>query len=630
MAGLNGLGMGGIYGLSGSGMDIDDLVKKMMSAQQARYDKMYKQKTQITWQKAEYNSFYKSISSFRFDTLTNFKKQSEMAAKSAHILDESIAKVQANGDAAEMSHDINVQQMAKSAYLQTKGGITRLNGDGNPIDSSSVQLRDLMGEAMRAEPTNPGKRPEAPTMPAPLPSTATQEEKDAWDAAMQQYNDDMSTLAARQNEWDTVLKPQYDQDMAEYNEYLDKTALSFRIGSTGDSTEDKIISYTYRDLLDKTLSEFASDINNLDINLSASYDTVNDSFMINNKKGGVDNKISFSVYTGGLMNDGHEVDGSVAGDGAAIQRTQNLFNNLHLAEYDDTTSSQGPELSMSMSAMNTVSVQGRNGKVIIDGVTYERDSNTFEAGNVKYTFYKEGSTKVSVSSDTEKVVDNVKKFVEEYNKMLESLNKSIHEDKYKDYLPLTDDEKSALSEEQIKKWEEKAKSGLLKNDSILKELVNGMRSALSAPISGIGEHNSMANIGISTTSNYKDYGKIELDEEKLRKALEKDPDCVYKVFGTVNRDSEYDYNSDGVMNRLSAPLKKAMDQINQRAGLSDTADDESVLGRKVTTITDKMARFMDQMDAYQARLYKQFNAMEVAIAQLNSQSSFVSQYMGGN
>lgn len=34
----------GIYGLSGSGMDIDSLVKNMMKTQQSKYDNIYKNK----------------------------------------------------------------------------------------------------------------------------------------------------------------------------------------------------------------------------------------------------------------------------------------------------------------------------------------------------------------------------------------------------------------------------------------------------------------------------------------------------------------------------------------------------------------------------------------------------------
>jgi len=57
---------GGIYGLSGSGMDIDSMVKTAMKGKQAQYDKMYKKETKNEWIKSEYNDFYTSMTTFKY------------------------------------------------------------------------------------------------------------------------------------------------------------------------------------------------------------------------------------------------------------------------------------------------------------------------------------------------------------------------------------------------------------------------------------------------------------------------------------------------------------------------------------------------------------------------------------
>ena len=40
----------------------------------------------------------------------------------------------------------------------------------------------------------------------------------------------------------------------------------------------------------------------------------------------------------------------------------------------------------------------------------------------------------------------------------------------------------------------------------------------------------MAKIGIATTSNYLDGGKLEIDEDKLRAAIKEDPNGIYELF----------------------------------------------------------------------------------------------------
>ena len=552
---------GGIYGLSGSGMDIDDMVKKMMQAQQARYDKMYKSKVKQEWQKSAYNTFYSSINNFRFNTLSNYKMQSTMAARAAKSSDEGIVSVNANGDAAEMTHDIAVTQLAQNAYLQS----TQIDR-GNASAPTSINLPDILDIAM---PTDEEERK--------------------------------------------------------------KVAISFVVKDSNEpDAKGKLVSYTYNDLSGKTLNDLASDINKLGLNVSANYDATNDSFSLSNKKGGESNGISISVYTGGIKNEkGEEVPPP-----ADTSHTKKLFDNLNLASYDSESKTLGTPIKLSN---GDIKESGKSATAIIDGKEYKSDTNQITAAGVTYTLNKISNftevsgkkvyeyTKVNVTADTDTVVNNVKKFVEDYNKMIDSLNESIYQASYKEYQPLTEDEKKEMSEDEIKKWEEKAKSGLLYHDEILRSVVSDMRSALSQPIDGIGKYNSAASIGI-TTGDYTEHGKIHLDETKLRNALAEDSEAVYKIFGTKSDDGD----SNGIANRLNDAFKTGMDKIALKAGSSSAAEDQSFLGTQITSMKEKMTKFQKQMEDYQARLYKQFNAMETAIASLNSQYNFVTNYTSGS
>jgi len=131
--------------------------------------------------------------------------------------------------------------------------------------------------------------------------------------------------------------------------------------------------------------------------------------------------------------------------------------------------------------------------------------------------------------------------------MLAKINSVLTEERYRDYLPLTDDQKKAMSEDDIKLWEQKAKSGLLRSDSILENIVTNLRRALYDKVEGCSL--SLYQIGI-TTGSYQDKGKLVIDEEKLRAALTDNYDAVVQLF---TQGSQYTYSE-----ALNDPNKRAV------------------------------------------------------------------------
>ena len=69
----------------------------------------------------------------------------------------------------------------------------------------------------------------------------------------------------------------------------------------------------------------------------------------------------------------------------------------------------------------------------------------------------------------------IKTMVEDYNKIVESVYKEMTTKPNRDYQPLTDEQKKEMSKEQIEKWEEKAKEGLLFADTQLRSLHDALR-----------------------------------------------------------------------------------------------------------------------------------------------------------
>ncbi|UTW68569.1 hypothetical protein KHA80_13330 [Anaerobacillus sp. HL2] len=51
--------------------------------------------------------------------------------------------------------------------------------------------------------------------------------------------------------------------------------------------------------------------------------------------------------------------------------------------------------------------------------------------------------------------------------MLEKVNGKLTEERYREYQPLTDEQKEAMSEKDVERWEERAMSGLLRGDKCI-------------------------------------------------------------------------------------------------------------------------------------------------------------------
>ena len=110
-----------------------------------------------------------------------------------------------------------------------------------------------------------------------------------------------------------------------------------------------------------------------------------------------------------------------------------------------------------------------------------------------------------------------------------------------------------MKDKEIELWEEKATSGLLRNDAAISSLLSSLRSAFYTVVESAGI--SAAEIGL-TTGSYGDGGKITVDKDKLRKALESNPDQVTNLFvATSKSDDKAQANKEsGLIVRISNAL----------------------------------------------------------------------------
>lgn len=588
------MGANGIYGLSGSGLDIESLVKMGMMNKQNQYDKMYQTQLKQTWVKEAYNTVYTDVKAFK-ESMSTFKMQSNMSAMQASSSNNDVVSVTANGAAAAMNHKITVEQVASNAYLMTANGkkIDRANTSA----ANSAYLKDvLFGE----EPTKT-KGTDGQT-----------------------YYQFTNTDPSKQGTFKG-------SDVAISIEVQDGND----VDSDGKPVTRKV-EFTYDQIFNdkKTLNDLATAFSNSGANIQGGYDTVNDSFSLYNKTSGSANKIGLKANN---------------------DTSADLLNKLHLASYDGQTNTLGNEISFTKNNLTEAAV-GTNAKATIDGKTYESDTNKLNVANVIYNFNGvsaknadgtyQAST-ISVSQDTDKIVDNVKKFVETYNTLIDSLNTKYREEKNTDYKPLTKKQEGEMTESQIDKWNEKAKSGLLYHDNNIYSIISDMRESLYTKVDAVDtvltdakgnkySYNTMSSIGITSSTNQ---GHITLDEEKLKKALTEDPDCVYQLFAS-DQDSTYvsgstnknqadtyttksDYLNTGIANRLYNSMTTNISKLESYAGTSKETDDESYLGKLITNMNTKMTSFQTLMKSYESKLYEKYDAMEVALSKLGAQLSYI-------
>ncbi|MFD1736755.1 flagellar hook-associated protein 2 [Bacillus salitolerans] len=299
-------------------------------------------------------------------------------------------------------------------------------------------------------------------------------------------------------------------------------------------------------------------------------------------------------------------------------------------------------------ALNETLVPKQNGQtggqdaiVKINDLQMYFKSNEFEINGMKYNIKNTtGGTPVTISSttDVDGVVESIKAFMDKYNEILEKFGNKLNEEKYKEFAPLTKEQKEQLSKEEIEKWEEKAKSGLLRRDTLLTNNLSKMRMALTGEVNGAltnSKYDHLSEIGIVTSSNYLENGKLVLDptkiinkmigEDRLRKAIEEDPEAVFQLFFASGETS----SEKGVARRLREEVQSSINRIDETAGKATALDHQFRIGRDLSDLNNRIESFEDKLKRAEDRYWRQFTAMEKAMQRANEQAAYIANAFGG-
>ncbi len=315
-----------------------------------------------------------------------------------------------------------------------------------------------------------------------------------------------------------------------------------------------------------------------------------------------------------------------------------------------------PEIKVEGEFLTTIlklsSADGTDASFEINGLAITSHTNSYTVNGVTFNFRDADPAKtvtVSVAHDVDAVVNTVKSFVDKYNEVLEAINKKLYEERYPDYRPLTEEqiEEGKLTDRQIDAWQDKARSGLLKGDPLLSGIVADMRSVLSGIVEGVTGQVTVSSggriytttadrlsvIGI-TTGAWNEKGKLYLDESRLREALQSNPDAVMELF-TRTRDADgreiTDDRQKGLAVRLYDAINGAISRLTGQAGTAESMYDNSYISRRIRDINKNIAVMEERLQKLEDRYYRQFTALEQAIAAMNVQSMWLTQqfFMSG-
>lgn len=239
------------------------------------------------------------------------------------------------------------------------------------------------------------------------------------------------------------------------------------------------------------------------------------------------------------------------------------------------------------------------------------------------------------SSDADKIVDAVKQMVEDYNAMATEIKNAYstlpaQRSNGAYYEPLTAEDEEDMSESAIKNWNEKAKEGLLFGDRDLASLYQRMTSAISMT----GEFGDTLRAAGITVNYSNGLSTLEFNETKFRDALNKDPDKVRDAF-TASTDAGA--KSNGLMQALKQPLdiygktEGGKGVLVEKAGspLAPSTMYNNTIQKELNRIDEQIERWQDKMTDQVDYYTNQFSRLEQLIQQMNSQSSYFSQLMGG-
>lgn len=414
-----------------------------------------------------------------------------------------------------------------------------------------------------------------------------------------------------------------DEDMSSY---LSTLATNISTVNTYENTADTTLEdsneYSRKSIIDKVHKAYAQNatqgVTDLTNTFAAAIAT-NKTTMNTSQKTMDNNQVLADIAA---MEDGTEKDAAIASFVKQVQSAHDIANNTSI-EYNT----------------DAKKIDGCDSEIYLNGIKYTGSSNSYSINGLNITAQVVTDTdgkasdanaiSITTSTDTQGIYDKIKDFLSQYNSLINEITSLYNADSAKGYEPLTDDEKDAMSDTEVEKWEQKIKDSLLRRDDNLESLMSAMTSAMSGAVEVNGKKMYLSNFGIKTLGylnapkNQQNAYHIDGDEDdanssgnadKLMTAITSDPDTVIDF-----------------MQGLTSNLYNSVHKKMQTSSLSSiyTVYNDKEMASEYSDYTDLIKKWEEKLQDKEDYYYKKFSSMETALSKLNSQTSSLSGLFGG-
>ncbi|MFL0197093.1 flagellar filament capping protein FliD [Clostridium sp. WILCCON 0269] len=734
-----------------TGLDVDSLVKAMLTSDQTKIDTAKQAQQTAQWKQEAYQSIItdiKSLQSTYFD-ITNstncLTTSSNYNSLTASSTEGSIATATTNSTAVQGTYNVTVGAIAKSATMPSSkiiasqvqlndgwSGKTIALSDGNSSDNESITIDSSFSGSIDDLVTSLNTKLQATTNYTDLTvsndngklkfTNGSTSNAITIDGSSIPDIGTTKTVAANNGTYETSgfdnsILSGWSGKSISFDINGDTTnPVTITIPSTGISSASDLVSsinnqissqsklsglsaslitdgstnYIKFNVSSSSTSTIAIDSSNTtvsglssississsssNIKLTSLDSSLNSSLVLNLKYDGNDVAVTLDNTKGGATINsllqaintatGGKVTGKIDDTTGKLTLQTSDTGSIASLEIEDTyTKSDGTTSAATTSALLTAlglssgtTAKGTDATVTITepggtAKTLTETSNSFTINGVNYNLVSAGTTSLSVTSDTQAIYDKISGFLDKYNSLVSEIYTKLTEKKDYDYPPLTDAQKSGMTDTQITAWETKAKTGILANDSNLENLLTDLTSAFTMPVTASGSNISSlafgnygsSSIGIDTSNDVTDGGQVTIqDATKLKAAIANNPDQLIKLFtnspGSTVTDTTEKFNESGIFQRISTILTNNVGVtgttlnnaiLTQYANLQD--DYSATGGSGTGTIPDQIydqqlliTQYTDKYNTDQTNYYNKYSQLESLITQMNAQQSAIS------
>lgn len=580
-----------------SGLDTDAIIKELVASYNQKTEKYEKGKTKLEWKQEAWKELNTKIYDLYSKTISNMRFSSAYSKKKTSVSDETKASVVAGNGSVKGTQTLEVKKLAASGYL-TGSEIKGIDGL-----SSETALRELGVNSEEEFFIRVGENEEKITLgPDTTIGDVVKQLKNAgvdanFDEKNKRFFISATDIGAAHDfklsgNVDTLSKlglVEASEEVYGSGILADETSALSTLGiSKGDSFtvqvgdgERKTITFGENETMQDLLDQF----NSIGINASMYSKGTGEKFLALKSADG---------------------DIKIGGDEQTLMRL-GLYNT------------------------EAVKIDGADAEIKLNGATFTSNSNNFSINGLTITAKEVTTSVVNLVTDTDvdAVYNNIKDFFKQYNEIINEMDSLYNADSAKGYEPLTDEEKEALSEKEVEKWEEKIKKSLLRRDTTLNSVASMLKSTMLSTYEINGKTMSLASLGIKTGNyftmkdNEKNAFHIDGDpddstsannDDKLKAAIAADPESVSEFFTNLANDL---YSKLGERMK-STTLSSAFTVYNDKQMNTEMSQYDAQI--------KKWEKYVSDQEEF---WYKKFTAMEKALAQLQSSTSALSGLFGG-